>query len=269
MRSELPGPLARTYRGGTVIRSGFLVTGALIALTGTTTGLAAQDPDSDESKRRVTLQHEALKYPTEMVLIKAGEYEGERVESFYMDVDLVTVRQYMACIEARVCPEPPDNGLWGATYGRGDSRLRRPINETNWFNANTYCGWLGKRLPTEQEWEWAARGREEGRLYPWGNEEPTEESACWMRYDGETDTGNGPCDVGTTNVSRDGVRDLAGNLWEWTSTYFDEQETLIVLKGGAWYNDVPQRLLVKTRGKASPYNTGAASDGFRCVRSAN
>ncbi|MDA8020743.1 MAG: formylglycine-generating enzyme family protein [Thermoanaerobaculia bacterium] len=226
------------------------------------------DPDSDASKRGVTLRFEALKEGAgEMVLIEGGTYEGAAVNSFHMDVDLVTVEQYEACIEAHVCPPPPDNGLWGATYNRNKSK-QRPINETNWFNAKTYCEWLGKRLPTEREWEWAARGREEGRLYPWGNKPPTRESACWMRYDGETDTGQGPCEVGLHNVSRDGVKDLAGNLWEWTSTYYDAQQTLIVLKGGAWYNDVPARLLVKTRGKATPYNTGAASDGFRCVRDA-
>lgn len=228
-----------------------------------------EDPDSEASKRRVTLRFEGLKEgASEMVLIQGGSYEDDTVSSFYMDVNLVTVEQYEACIAARVCPPPPDNGLWGATYNRNKSK-QRPINETNWFNAKTYCDWLDKRLPTEQEWEWAARGRDEGRVYPWGNEAPTAESACWMRYDGETDTGHGPCEVGQHNVSRDGVKDLAGNLWEWTSTYYDEQQTLMVLKGGAWYNDVPARLEVKTRGKATPYNSGAASDGFRCVQDAN
>lgn len=229
----------------------------------------AVDPDSPEAKSQVTLANDSLRAyaaSTEMAFVAGGEFEGETIGDFYMDVHLVTLGQYRACVAAGVCVPPPENELWSDSWKKEDDRL--PINNVNWFNARTYAAWVGKRLPTESEWEWAARGGDEARTYPWGNEEPTEGIACWMRYDGDTDTGDGPCPVGQHAPSRDGIYDLSGNLWELTSTFGDESKRLIVLKGGAWYNDVPAKLQVANRGLATIYHRDASSDGIRLVVSA-
>ncbi len=223
------------------------------------------DPDSKAAKVKFTKDYEKLKILSEGVFIKGGTFKGEVVKDFVMDKTLVTVKQYEACVKAGVCPPLPDNGNWAATFNRRGNK-NRPINEINWFNAKTYCQWLNKRLPTALEWEWVARGREEGRIYPWGNTLPTKENTCWMRYDGKTDTGNGTCEVGQFAISRDGVTDMAGNLWEWTSTFGDKDKNLIIMKGGAWYNDDPKKLRVDYNGYASIYHNDNASDGFRCVK---
>lgn len=229
----------------------------------------AQDPDSHEAKSMVTVQHDSLRAiaaSSEMILIQGGDYDGEKIESFYMDATLITVEQYKACVEAGVCPPPPKNNYWSDTYTQDNGKL--PINNISWYNARTFAEWVGKRLPTEKEWEWAARGRDKGWRYPWGNDLPNNESACWMRWNSESDSGGGTCEVGKFAVSRDGVKDMAGNLWEWTSTFFDKEKKLVILKGGAWYNDDPKKLAVKYQGVASPYHRADSSDGFRCVKSA-
>ena len=222
------------------------------------------DPDSKESKIRHTQEYNNLKKQSEEILIIGGSFDGASIDPFYLDKTLVTVEQYEACVKAGVCASPPDNGNWAATYNRNGNK-KRPVNEINWYSARGYCEWLGKRLPTEKEWEWAAQGRDEGRVYPRGNEKAVELSACWMRYDGETDTGQGTCEVGKNAMSRDGVADMAGNLWEWTSTLSDEK-ALVVMKGGAWYNDDLEKLKVTYKGYASPYHSDDACDGFRCAR---
>lgn len=223
------------------------------------------DPDSKKAKILNTSEFEKLKILSKEIFIKGGRFKGKIIENFFLDKTLVTVEQYEACVKAGVCPPLPDNGNWAATYNRRGNK-KRPVNEVNWFNAKMYCQWLNKRLPTSLEWEWAARGRDEGRIYPWGNKMPDSKSACWLRYDGKTDTGNGTCEVGQYSFSRDGVTDMAGNLWEWTSTFGDKEKTMIVMKGGAWYNDDPKKLRVDYNGYASIYHNDDASDGFRCAK---
>jgi|GEM_PF-5087350 len=223
------------------------------------------DPDSKKAKGLFTEKYESLKIPSEQILIKGGSFNGEKIEAFYLDKTLVTVEQYEACVIAGVCPSPPDNGNWAATYNRRGNK-KRPVNEITWYGAKAYCDWMGKRLPSADEWEWAARGREEDRVYPWGNEiKLTIHPVCWQRYDSKFDTGQGTCEVGKYARSRDGVTDMAGNVWEWTSTFSDEFSNLVIMKGGAWYNDDPEKLKVSYRGYASPYHSDDASDGFRCA----
>ncbi|TPV95922.1 MAG: formylglycine-generating enzyme family protein [Myxococcales bacterium FL481] len=203
---------------------------------------------------------------TRMVRIEGGQFNATTLATFWLDETEVTASQYADCVAAHVCPAPGRAGDWSATYGV-KGRESRPVNEVSYFNAQTYCAWLGKRLPSAVEWEWAARGRDEARIYPWGNEPPTADSACWMRWEDTTTHGQGPCDVGRSNVSRDGVRDLAGNVWEWTSTRSETDPSKVILKGGAWYNDDPNRLTVSSAGSNSPYDRTAASDGIRCASS--
>jgi formylglycine-generating enzyme required for sulfatase activity len=106
--------------------------------------------------------------------------------------------------------------------GIGDGRLyvapgfeRHPVNEVTWQGAREYCAWRGARLPTEAEWEAAARGRE-GRIYPWGNAPPTADRAVFGRGRG----GTAPVGSHPAGATPEGVHDLAGNVAEWTSSSY-------------------------------------------------
>jgi formylglycine-generating enzyme len=183
-----------------------------------------------------------------------------------MDETPVTVAQYLEAVKAGACTPP--NGVdenrrsnWGV---RG--RESHPVNCVDWHQACEYAKWAGKRLPTEEEWEWAARGGDEARLYPWGNEPPNNQ-LCW---NGE---GNdlGFCNRESTSPvgsypkgnSRHGLKDMAGNVWEWTTSASE----LKVGRGGSWFSNDPDFVRASYRFIFSDtirrYNLG-----FRCVRSA-
>jgi len=120
--------------------------------------------------------------------------------------------QYRACVNARVCQWYPRSHC--ASYlSRADEH---PVACVSWTDAKTYCEWVGKRLPTEEEWEYAAHGMD-GRLYPWGNSPPSRSLLCWQRspFHGLCL----PCGVGSfpAGASPFGLLDMVGNVMEWTS----------------------------------------------------
>jgi formylglycine-generating enzyme required for sulfatase activity len=144
----------------------------------------------------------------------------------------------------------------------------RPIVGVNWFEASAYCAWAGGRLPSEAEWERAARGTD-GRKYPWVDHEPTAELANY----GETGPHH-PTPVGMypQGATPEDLQDVAGNVWEWTSSEFVSYETgksleedlSMVVRGGSWYS-LTRFLRVAVRYRFRP----AYRDfnfGFRCVR---
>lgn len=115
---------------------------------------------------------------------------------------------------------------------RIDSRLHHPVVCVSWFDALAFCEWAKLRLPTEREWEKAARGTD-GRLYPWGDEKPSNGRANYaMRYGtttpvGQFGAGDSPCGAG----------DMAGNVWEWTASWLDPRGRAPgtkVVRGGGW-----------------------------------
>jgi formylglycine-generating enzyme required for sulfatase activity len=134
------------------------------------------------------------------------------VSTFYMDVDEVTRQEYDACTRAGVC-----KARAGASADDAGSRL--PVTGVSWSDADTYCRWVKKRLPTEAEWERAARGSD-GRIYPWGDR-PDCGKANFGNYEGE---GRCPGNPGRpVEVGRYGgaIHDLAGNVWEWVADWYD------------------------------------------------
>ena len=158
----------------------------------------------------------------EMVLIPAGKFimgstpgEGDEdeipqhevyLDDFYIDFHEVTNAQYKMFIEATGHPEPP---FW---HDERFNKPDQPVVGVSWFDAHEYAKWVGRRLPTEAEWEKAARGTDR-RIYPWGNE--------WTA-DGKV-VGPRPVNTNKLDVSPYGVVDMAGNVSEWVADFYSKE----------------------------------------------
>ena len=223
-----------------------------------------------------------------MVLVPAGEFimgseQGDDDEqpvhrvflySYYLDTFEVTNGRFARFVEA-IQSEPP----WGfADQETPVAHAEQPVRWVNWLEATGYCLWAGKRLPTEAEWEKAARGTE-GRIYPWGHDPPTAAHAVFGLKEGaETVAPIGNRDQGRSPY---GVHDLAGNLYEWVADWYDEtyyttqptvnprgpvEGTVKVQRGGSYING-PYRLRSAFRTKSDPTEHDAHV-GFRCAQDA-
>ncbi len=179
---------------------------------------------------------------------------------FCLDATEVTAAAYGECVDAGACDAPP-RSRFGTSRDAG--KQQHPVTDVSWYDATRYCEHVGKRLPTVEEWEWAARGREEERTYPWGAMPPTSDLACWSRAYGKL----GTCPVGEHSLgqSRDGLLDLAGNVSEWTASPFEGNERRRVVMGGSWRDEAPAQLQAKTRHGHKARDEGDADLGFRCA----
>jgi len=223
-----------------------------------------------------------------MVLVPAGEFtmgseQGDDdeqpvhrvgLDSFYLDTFEVTNGRFAKFVAA-IQSEPP----WGfADQETPVVQAERPVRWVNWLEATGYCLWAGKRLPSEAEWEKAARGTD-GRTYPWGNEPPTAAHAVFGLKEGdETVSPIGNRDAGSSPY---GVHDLAGNLYEWVTDWYDDafytqpaasnprgpvEGTTKVQRGGSYINS-PYRLRSAFRTKGDPTEHDPHV-GFRCAQDA-
>jgi formylglycine-generating enzyme required for sulfatase activity len=214
------------------------------------------------------------------VLVPAGkftmgddEFSPQRqlyVDAFYMDRFETTVGRYRAFLESTSSDAAPE--FWDEVAGD-----ELPVIGVSWNEADAYCRWAGKRLPTEAEWEKAARGTD-ARTYPWGDASPTVDLANYQN------AAPGPYEGALTQVGKYsaggspyGVDDLAGNASEWVADWFSEsfsrddtfnprgpgEGDKKVIRGGGRY-DPPQRLSVSSRQHASPETRGE-DIGFRCA----
>lgn len=266
--------------------------------------------------------------PTGMVPIPGGTFfqgndDGDKDEKpahkvllspYCIDRFEVTVAQYMQCSDGGGCKRATAKNEWeGITQKERDdydplcnvgepvARAQYPINCVNWESAATYCEANGKVLPSEAQWEFAARGPD-GRKYPWGDEEPTgghlnacgPECLAWIQahdipyptkamYSLDDHFPNtAPVGSFPAGASRFGVEDVVGNVWEWTDDWFSpykmgkigapekdphnpESTKHKVIRGGAWNSSDPSWLRPSYRYRAPP-SMKTHGIGFRCAK---
>lgn len=177
------------------------------------------------------------------------------VQVFQIDQFEVTVAAYETCVDAGNCTLP---GTGGSCNWEVADRLSHPINCVDWEQAQKYCVSLGKQLPTEDQWEKAARGTD-GRVYPWGNSfDPTRANVNGIK-DGFDET-TAPVGRFATGHSPYYAFDMAGNVWEWTR---DCDPSVCYFRGGSWV-DGPRHARASFRNRLAPaYRFNDL--GFRCA----
>lgn len=198
--------------------------------------------------------------PYGMQHVAGGRLGDFTLLEYCLDATEVTAGAYAECVAAGACDAPSRSryGTW-----REAGKERHPVTDVTWYDATRYCEHVGKRLPTVEEWEWAARGRDEARPFPWGTLRPTSDLACWNREDAEL----GTCPVGEHPLgqSRDAVQDLAGNVAEWTASPFEGSERRRVVMGGSWRDELGARLQPSSRDWHKARDEGNGDLGFRCA----
>jgi len=235
----------------------------------------------------------ASKETVSMVTIPAGEFlmgnpEGKGradewpqrsvyLEAFAIDQVEVTNERYMAFVTTTGHRNPPNPyGTGPLLSANGIEQL--PVVQTTWYDAKAYCAWAKKRLPTEAEWEKAARGTD-GRLFPWGNEPATSKRA---NFDREWEDERTLYPVGSLpdGDSPYGVKDMAGNAREWVSDWYDpdyykhapdenplgpdKRGVVRSIRGGSWHSPMAD-ITTSARGRGG-FALQTHGTGFRCAR---
>jgi formylglycine-generating enzyme required for sulfatase activity len=268
-------------------RIAFIIAGLLVMATSVIvwraamekpTGLIATAPNQKNNQANMTSASSANE-PAGMVHVPGGEFmmgrddgdEYERpahnvtVKPFFVDLNEVTRQQYLEFVRKTGHAAPANWANKVFPTGTG----QQPVTDVTWDDANAYAKWTGKRLPTEEEWEFAARGTD-GRRYPWGND--------WQPGKANADNASKSlADVGSyTGASPYGVRDMVGNAWEWTATklvaypggQLSKQMTadVRVIRGGSYTESKDEATTTYRRGYPARGNYDYANTGFRCVK---
>ena len=193
------------------------------------------------------------------------------VDSIYMDEAEVTGQRYAGFVQATGHRAPYYWRDGKVTAGKE----KFPVVNVSWDDAAGFCTWDAKRLPTEAEWEHAARGTQEGSMYPWGDRKITDADAVFNKLDG-------PAPVCSKSKTASGLCDMTGNVWEWCSDWYGqhyyqdspdrnpqgpEKGQYRVIRGGSWF-DVPPLFLTLSYRSWARQRERSPTIGFRCVQSA-
>jgi serine/threonine-protein kinase len=195
------------------------------------------------------------------------------LDAFWIDRTEVTNAQYTRCVSDKKCTAPHETKSDSrSSYYRKNTYSDYPVIYVDWTQANAYCAWAGRRLPTEAEWEKAARGPD-GRIYPWGNQ--ADNSKANYKSNDTTQVGSYP-----SGASPYEAWDMAGNVWEWvadwySATYYQDPPPVNpkgpdsgsgrVRRGGGWFN-FEEGVRTAYRIGSDPMNRDG-SIGFRCAAS--
>ena len=223
---------------------------------------------------------------------RASQFEDEAprhtvyLDAFYMDRYEVTNALYKKFMDA-TGHKAPEHWDSGGAYNFPFDGPDQPVAYVSWYDAKAYAEWAGKRLPTEAQWEKAARGGLAGKRFPWGDSDP-DGSQCNFadnRYWGHSDKSvkdgyRYTAPVGSFSPNGYGLYDMAGNVWEWCADWYDEKYyanspgskptgpgsgTSRVLRGGSWWN-APDDLRAAARGwYYYDQSSFSRNGGFRCV----
>ncbi len=197
------------------------------------------------------------------------------LDAFWIDKFEVTNALYKKCVDAGKCSAPNDSKAYTRSSYYGNSTYDNyPVIYVSWNDAKTYCEWTGKHLPTEAQWEKAARGTD-GRIYPWGN---TFDKNLLNSSDGSkgdtTAVGSYP-----SGASLYGALDMAGNVWEWVADWYDanyyknsparnpkgpDSGQYRIVHGGSWYS-LADVVRAAFRGSFRYPDPWSIDVSFRCV----
>ncbi|MEZ4298774.1 MAG: SUMF1/EgtB/PvdO family nonheme iron enzyme [Polyangiaceae bacterium] len=241
--------------------------------TGCVPVIAVMDPAPSAP---VGLIPSGSKCPSGMAFVRGGAFtlggfhasagSTVSVKDFCIDLTEVTVGAYKVCSKKGTCPTSKLVCNQGSSsWVAGDDQL--PLNCIDYNDSSTYCSFAGKRMVTEDEWEWVARGGTLARKYPWGNNDD------WSRLCASTPNKRTlPCRVGSFSAGDTplGVHDMAGSLWEWTRTTRAKDNlspTHMAIRGGGWDIVVgfPSFAAGSRVGYEPTYRSKAV--GFRCAKS--